>query len=81
MSLNRAGQGHRIHFDPQIDHLETVIGQKNADQVFSDVVNIPFDGGQDEPAFFRTGTWFHEGFEIRKPRLSSLPRIAALRRR
>ena len=36
----------RRHLDAEIDHLITVVGEDNFDQIFADVVNVALDGGE-----------------------------------
>ena len=61
--------------DPQIDDLESVIGQDDIDQIFSDVVHVALDGGEHDRAFMRPGLFFHLRLEISYRRLHHASRI------
>ena len=38
----------KLGFDPDIDHFEPIVGEDDVHEVFTHVVNIPFDGSDDE---------------------------------
>src|SRR5690606_2000751 len=50
-------------FDAEIDHLVTVVGQDDIDQVFPDVVDVALDRRQYKRALRRALNAFHKRFE------------------
>ena len=50
MFTRREDQGFRLDFDAEINNPVAVIGEDNINQIFADVVNVAFDGRQDNLA-------------------------------
>ena len=61
--------------DPEIDHVEAVVGENDVDQVLADVVDVTFDRREHDRSFLRAGLLFHLRFEIGHGRLHHAGRI------
>ncbi len=51
-------------FDTEVEDGIAVVGEDDIDEVFSDVVDVAFDGGEDDAAFGGALGFLHEGLEV-----------------
>ncbi len=50
--------------DAEVEDGVAVVGEDDVDEVFADVMDVSFDGREDDSAFARAFDFFHEGFEM-----------------
>ena len=64
MFVAGANQFLRRDFDAEIHDFIAIVRQDDLDEIFADVVNVAFDGGENDPAARGRFRFFHEALEM-----------------